>query len=135
MDLPIPRQRQGGGCQQSQKERDKLGPRDGIPYQIVSRFSVTNQVFLGSWRVDIPQEGGSQRSAPQKRHMAHLRCSCAPRKSSSRDWGGDKTDCSWGVCAHQAPGHLSCLDLRRAQNLGTKHRPNRICDFVEYLRT
>ena len=25
---------------------------------------------------------------------------------------------TWGVCAHQAPGHLSCSDLGRVQNAG-----------------
>ena len=43
--------------------------------------------------VDIHQEGHSQRSAPQKRHTAHMRqCThCAPRKPSCWDRGGDKT--------------------------------------------
>ena len=26
--------------------------------------------------------------------------------------------CTWGVCAQQTPGHLSCLDLGRAQITG-----------------
>jgi len=71
--------------------------------------------------VDIHQEGHCQRSAPQKRHMAHLRwCSCCtPRKPSSWDHEGDKMHRStWGECAHQAPVYLSCLDLGRAKNAG-----------------
>ena len=71
--------------------------------------------------VDIQQEGRSQRSAPQRRHMAHLRQrSCStPKKSSGWDQGGDKMHCStWGECAHQVPGHLSCSDLGRAHNTG-----------------
>ena len=97
---------------QSWKARGKLGPRDSIPCQTVSRLPVANQVFLGSWMVDIHWEGLSQRSAPQRRHTAHLRqhSRCATRKPSGRDRGSDKTYCSWGVCAHQAPGHLSCSD-------------------------
>ena len=70
---------------------------------------------------DIRWEGHSQRSASQKRHMAHLtrRTHCTPRKPSGWDWGGDKTPRpTWGECARQAPGHLSCLDLGRAQNAG-----------------
>ena len=109
------------GNSQSWKVRGKLSPRDGIPYQTVSRLPVANQVFLGSWTVDICWEGRSQRSAPQRRHTAHLRqrSLCAPRKLSSWDWGGDKTHHStWGECAHQAPGHRSCSDLGRAQNAG-----------------
>jgi len=57
----------------------------------LSRLPVANQVFLGSWMVDICQEGCSQRSAPQRRHMAHLRwCSRRVlRKPSDWDWGSD----------------------------------------------
>ena len=75
MDWPIP-QLKGGrktGGSQSRKARGNLGPRDGILHQTVSRIPVANHVFLGSWMVDIFQEGCSLRSAPQRRHMAHLR--------------------------------------------------------------
>ena len=41
------------GDSQSQKARGKVGPRDGILYQTASRLPVANQVFLGSWTVDI----------------------------------------------------------------------------------
>ena len=87
----------------------------------MSRFPVANQVFLGSWMVDNRQEGHSQRSAPQRRHIAQLRqCSrWAPRKQSIWNRGGDKMHHpTWGECAHQAPGHLSWSDLGRAQNAG-----------------
>ena len=76
---------------------------------------------------DIRWEGHSQRSASQKRHMAHLtrRTHCTPRKPSGWDWGGSKMQPpTGGDCARQAPGHLSCLDLGRAQNAGpTKSAP------------
>ena len=68
--IPLPEAGRQAGASQSWKERGKLGP---IPYQTARRLAVTNQVFLGSWTVDIHQEGRSQRSAPQKRHTAHLR--------------------------------------------------------------
>ena len=71
--------------------------------------------------VDIRQEGCSQRSAPQKRHTAHLRrCTrCTPRKPSSWDRGGDKMHpLPGGDCACQTPSHLNCSDLGRAQNTG-----------------
>ena len=83
-------------------------------------------MFLGTWMADIQQEGHSQRSAPQRRHMAHVgRCShYAPRKPSGWDQGGDKTHCTPEECAQQAPCHLSCSDLGRAQNAGpTKYLP------------
>ena len=78
---------------------------------------------MGFWTVDIHQEGHSQTSAPQRRHTAHLRrhAHCTPRKPSSWDGGGDKMHPpTEGDCAHQAPGHLSCLDLGRAQNTRPK---------------
>ena len=108
------------GDSQSQKARSKLSPRDGSLSQTVSRLPVANQVFLGSWTVDICWEGLSQRSAPQRRHTAPLsqRSRCAPREPSGRDQGGEKTYCSWGECAHRAPGHLSCSHLGSAQNAG-----------------
>ena len=92
MDRPIPRQRQGAGVCQPEPERGKLGPRDGIPYQTVNRLPVSNQDFLGFCKVDISREGRSQRSASQKRHMAHWRWAhlLPPRKLSGWDRGGDK---------------------------------------------
>ena len=101
--------------------RAKLGPRDGILYQTASSLPIANQVFLGSWKVDVCQEGHSQRSALQRRYTAHLRrrSCCAPRKPSSWPQGGDKMHHpTWGEYACQAPGGLSCSDLGRAQNAG-----------------
>ena len=105
------------GDRQSWKARVNLGSRDGILHQTVSRLPVPNQVFLGSWMVDIRQEVLSQRSAPQRRHTAHLRqCSrCTPRKPRGWDQGGDDALPTWGECSHQAPGCLSCSDLGSAQ--------------------
>ena len=103
----------------SQKARGNLGTRNSILHQPASRLPVANQDFLRSWMVDILQEGHSQRSAPQRRHMAHLRrrSRCAPRKPSDWPQAGDKTyHPTWGECTHQAPGRLSCSDLGRAQN-------------------
>ena len=98
--------------------RGQSQPQRVILYQTAADF-VANQDFLGSWTVNICWEGLSQRSAPQKRHTAHLRrCThCTSRKSSSWNRGGDKTQpTTRGDCTRQAPGHLSCSDLGRAQN-------------------
>ena len=76
--------------------------------------------------VNIQQEGRSQRSAPQKRHMAHLRrhAYCTPRKPSDWSRGGDKMHCPPGDdCTRQAPGHLSCSDLGRTQNADPTESP------------
>ena len=125
--------REAGGRQQSQKVRGNISPRDSILHKTVSRLPVPNEVFLGSWAVHICQESHSQRSAPQRRHTAYLRrCSGGtPRKPRGWDWGGDKT--------HHPPGRVRSPstwspELLRPMN-GTKHRPNRVCAFVEYLRT
>ena len=118
MDQPIPLWRQAG-TGQPELERGKLGPREASSTKLQAGF-VANQDFLGFWMVDIHWEGRSQRSAPKKRHMAHLRrhTGCTSRKPSGRDGGGDKLQLSTGGdCAHQAP-HLSYSDLGRAQNAG-----------------
>ena len=75
--------------------RGNLGPRDGIFHQTVSRLPVANQVFLGSWMVDI-----WEKSAPQRRHTTHLRrhSRCIPRKPRGWDWGGDKMHFPPGEC-------------------------------------
>ena len=69
--------------------------------------------------VDIHQGDPSQRSAPQRR-TAHLRRrpQCTPGKLSS--WTGEviRLTTPPGESTHQAPGHLSCSDLGRAQNTG-----------------
>ena len=119
---PFPaRGREAGGQQPETEGKGQTQPQRGILYQTVSGLLVANRVFLGSWMVDICQEGHSQRSAPQRRCTAHLRprSCCAPGKLSSWDRGGDKTHRpTWGECACQAPGHPSCSDLGRAQNAG-----------------
>ena len=65
--------------------------RDHIFHQTVSRLPVVNLVFLGSCMVDICQECHSLRSAPQRRHTAHLGlCShIASWKLSLWDWAGE----------------------------------------------
>ena len=86
MDWPIPlwRQADRGGWRRGQPEPE-MG--NGRPREVSSTKlqagSIANQEFLRFWMVDICQEGCSQRSAPQKRHMAHLRrhAHCTPRKS------------------------------------------------------
>ena len=60
------------GDSQSWKVRGNFGPRDGILHQSGSRLPVANHVFLGYWTVDICQEGCNLRSAPERRHTAHL---------------------------------------------------------------
>ena len=70
--VPLPEAGRQAGASQSWKERGKLGPN---PYQTASRLAVTNQVFLGSWTVDICQESHSLRSAGTRkviRSTAHL---------------------------------------------------------------
>ena len=133
MDRPTPHRRQAGEGSQPEPEACNRSLGEASSTKLQAGF-VANQDFLGFWTVDIHWEGRSQRSAPQKRHMVHLRrraCS-TPRKPSSWDGGGDKMHSpTGGDCAHQAPGHLSCSDLRKAQNAGpTKYA---LCGVSENL--
>ena len=124
MDWPIPLWRQadrgGWGRGQPEPERGNCGPREASSTKLQAGF-IDNQDFLGFWMADIHQEGQSQRSAPQKRHMTHLRrrACCTSRKLSGWEGRGIQTHPSpGGDCAHQAPGHLNYFDLGRAQNTG-----------------
>ena len=68
--------------------------------------------------VDLCQEGRSLRSAPQRRHMAHLRW-CPLRHPGNPAAGpGRWLKCTvrLGQGTHQALGRLSCSDLGRARN-------------------
>ena len=115
-----------GRWRQPEPEGHNLGPREASSTKLQAGF-FANQDFLGFWTADIHRESRSQRSDAQKRHTAHLRshAHCTPRKSSSWDRGGDKTNLPpRGDCVHQAPAHLSYLDLGSAQNTGpTKSTP------------
>ena len=70
-----------------------LSARDHIFHQTVSRLPVANHVFLGSWIVHICQKCHSLRSAPQRRHTAHLGLCLGGilGKPSGQDQGGDTT--------------------------------------------
>ena len=67
---PLETGRQAGAARAGQGQ---YWAQEGILYQTASRHPVANQDFLGFWMVDICQEGHSKRSAPKKRHTAHLR--------------------------------------------------------------
>ena len=111
------RDRQAG---QPELEGGDCGSREASSTKLQAGF-IANQDFLGFWMDDIRQAGCSQRSAPQKRHTAHLRrhAHCTPRKPSGWDWGGYMPQPSTGSdYARQTPGHLSCLDLGLVQNAG-----------------
>ena len=110
----------GGGGGQPELERGNRGPTEASSTKLQAG-SIANEDFLGFWKVDICQEGCSQRSAPQKRHTAHLREARPqpPGKPSGWDAGGDKTHPPpGGDCARHAPGYLNCSNLGRAQNAG-----------------
>ena len=100
------------------REGDWTGRRGWHHWSLGYRLPVANHVFLGSCMVDICQEGRSLRSAPKRRHTAHLRqCPCGtPRKRAAGTREVPRCTAHLGQCARQAPGHLSCSDLGRAQN-------------------
>ena len=83
------RDRQAG---QPEPEGDNRSPREASSTKLQTGF-FANQDSLGFWTVNIRREGLSQRSAPQRRHTAHLRggACCTPRKPSGWDRGGDKS--------------------------------------------
>ena len=132
---PSPPEAERQACDsQSQKARSccTLRPRDGMFHQTVSRLPVANHIFLGSWMADACQACCSLISSPEKTH-------CTPEPAvvvhpDNQAVGlGKWIRCTahLGQCAHQAPGHLSCSDLGRAQ----KAQLNPVCALVGYPRT
>ena len=110
---------------QPEPEGGNRSPREALSTKLQAG-SVANQDFLGFWMVDICWEGHSQRSAPQKRHTAHLRrhAHCTPRKPSSWDGGGDKS---------QQPRLLNTWSPELlGPRKGTKRRPNGVCASEDY---
>ena len=107
-------ERQAGGSQR-QKVRGNLGPRDGILHQTASRLPVANQVFLGSWMVDrrvavIDQLPRGDTWHPEKAFSLHTQ---GNQVAGIMEVIRHTTHL--GECSLQAPGHLSCSDLGRAQ--------------------
>ena len=108
---------------QSWKARGNLSPRDQHPPPNCEQIPpVASHVFLGSWKVDICQEGQGLRSAPQRRHMAHLRRRSrgAPGKPHSRSREVTKM--------HRPPGMVRLPSTWSPEmpgpGKGTKHIPN-----------
>ena len=102
--------REAGGRQPELVGEGKSQPQRCILNQTMSRLLVASQVFLGSWMVDIHQEGHSQRSGPQRRHRAHLRWGT---HSKLRGWNqeGDKMHCP--------PGRVYLSSIWLPELLGT----------------
>ena len=127
---PPPQTGNGG---QPESEGGNRGPREASDTKLQADF-IANQDFLRFWMVSKCQEGHSQRSASQKRFMAHLRrCThCTPRKPSGWDGGGDKLQPSTG--GDYALLRTWSFELLKT-GMGAKHRPKQVCAFVEYTKT
>ena len=120
MNWPIPCQKQAGEGSRSRKGAIVAPERHPIPN--------CKQISL---LTKTPWDSGWSTSAGRAAARDQLprrdkRCTrCTPRKLSSWDGGGDKSQPSTGgdyVC--QGAGHLNCSDLGRAQNIGpTKSAP------------
>ena len=84
--------------------------------------------------VDIRWEGRSQRSAPQKRHMAHLRRS-APCNPENREAGpGEAIRCSLQLRAIVLAKHLVIWSARTWEGQKTQAQPSlRLCGVPENL--
>ena len=98
-----------------------LGPRKAVLHQTASRLPVANHVFLGSGTVDICQEGGSLRPAPQRRRAAHLRQCSHGALGKPRGWTMEVIETHGLPGAVQSPSTRSSELLRPGQ--GTKRTP------------
>ena len=117
--------REAGEPQPELEGKGQSQPQRWHPPEPVSRPSVANHVFLGSWTVDIHQEGHSLRSAPQRRHTAHLRW-CSP----GWVWGVGNRAAGTGevINMHSPPGTVHSPSTWSLELLGpgkgTRRRPN-----------
>ena len=146
--LPFTGGREPGGQQPELEGKGLLqsGPQRLASSTKLSRLPATNHVFLGSWMVDICQEGRSLRLAPpeethstpeevllqctqetkwprwgrQLRHMIHLgQCTCqTPIAWAAQTWEGHKTHTQPGLCPCRVSKNMSGLDLGSAWNAG-----------------
>ena len=76
-----------------------------------------------SWDSDSWQPPGGLQpeiSSPEETHVTpETALPLCTQETEQLGWGGDTLHCpTWGECSRQPPGHLSCSDLRRAQNAG-----------------
>ena len=100
MGQPIPRQRQAGECSQSWKGAIAAPERHPIPNSKQTSL-LTKTSFSG--RLTSARRVAAGDQLPRRD---------TPRKFSSSDGGGDKSQPSaGGNYARQGPGHLSCSDL------------------------
>ena len=101
--------------------RGNHGPRE-VSYTKLQADFIANQDFLGFWMVNICREGRSQRSASQNGEDTPI-VHPENRAAGTGEWISCSLQLGATVLA-QAPGHLSCSDLGRAQNSGpTKSAP------------
>ena len=98
----------------------------------LSRLPVANYIFLRSWIIDIRQEGHSLRSAPQRRHTAHLR-QCSHGESGKLSGQMQEV-----IKTYHAPRTVRLPRTWSPELLrpgkGTKCTPSLVCALAEYPR-
>ena len=124
--------REAGEPQPELEGKGQSRPQRWHPPPNVSRPSVANHVFLGSWTVDIRQEGHSLRSAPQRRHTAHLR-QCSHGESGKLSGQMQEV-----IKTYHAPRTVRLPRTWSPELLrpgkGTKCTPSLVCALAEYPR-
>ena len=128
--LPPETSRRGLGGQ-PEPETGNFCPR-AVSSTKLQAGSIANLEFLGFWMVDICREGCSQRSAQQKRHMAHLRrrARCTPRKPMTGMRKKIRRTATWRWMRSQS---IWSRELLRPGK-GRIRRSNGVCVLVEYSR-
>ena len=112
------------GSGQSQKWANSA-PQMASPTKLQTG-SLANQEFWDFGRLTSARRVAARDQLPRR----DTRCTRLACPETGWDCGGERFRCTWGEGARQAPGSLSFSD-----GDGTKHRPNRVCAFVEYPRT
>ena len=125
---PSPHWRQRGRWAKPEPEsKGQSRPQRWHPSPNCEQASVAYQVFLGSWMVDICQEGHSlEIGSPMQTYST-------PEKLLSGDWMAGTGEV---IKMHRPPGTVCSPSTSLPELLwpgkGTKSTPNWVCAFVEY---
>ena len=130
---PIPHWRQGGGRGQPELERGKLGPREASSTKLQAGTQLLIKPPWDSGWLTSARRVAARDQLPRKDiwHTGDGRTRCHP---------GNRAAGTREVIRHiphlgRQHSPTTCLPELLRPGKGTKRRPNRVCPFVDNLRT
>ena len=116
--LPTTGGRGRHGIARAGKQGPLSAPEPGILHQTVNKLPVANYIFLGSWMLTYVRRVTASYMLSRGGTWRTWNAAIAPHPGN---WVAGTQAAGTGEVIktqepHQEPGHLSCLDLGRAQN-------------------